>query len=100
MRERRLEPEARLHAVVHGRVQGVGYRYYTTQAAQHLNLCGWVANRWDGRVETVAEGTRDALAEFLTFLRRGPSSAIVAQVDAEWHAPTGEFGRFSVRYGP
>jgi acylphosphatase len=96
----RRKPEARLHAVVRGRVQGVGFRYYTTQAAQHLDLCGWVANRWDGRVETVAEGTRDALVEFLTLLHCGPSSAIVAQIDAEWHASTGEFERFSVRYRP
>ena len=46
--------QARLHAVVHGRVQGVSFRYYTTRAAQRLVLIGWVANRWDGAVRARA----------------------------------------------
>lgn len=99
------KPEARLHATVHGRVQGVNFRYYTVRAAQRLGLTGWVANRWDGTVETVAEGSREALGEFRAFLHRGSPSSFVQQVDDEWETPTGEFvcrqptgGRFRVRY--
>jgi len=91
-------PEARLHAVVHGRVQGVNFRYYTVRTAQQLGLTGWVANRRDGTVETVAEGSREALHEFRAFLRRGSPSAFVHQVQDEWEVPTGEFKRFGVRY--
>ena len=90
--------EARLHAIVHGRVQGVNFRYYTVHTAQQLGLTGWVANRWDGAVETVAEGPREALDQFRAFLHRGSPSAWVQQVDAEWQTSTGEFNRFRVRY--
>jgi acylphosphatase len=90
--------KARLHAIVRGRVQGVSFRYYTVSTAQRLGLVGWVANRWDGSVETVAEGTRKALDQFLAFLHKGPSAAMVESVDAKWHPPTGEFGSFRVRY--
>ena len=49
--EKKLKSEARLHAIVHGRVQGVNFRYYTVRTAQRLGLTGWVANRWEGTVE-------------------------------------------------
>ncbi len=94
----RSKPEARLHAVVHGYVQGVNFRYYTVHTAQRLGLTGWVANRRDGTVETIAEGRRKALDEFWAFLHRGPPSAVVRQVDVEWEDPSGEFERFGVRY--
>jgi acylphosphatase len=92
------KPEGRLHATVHGRVQGVNFRYYTIRAAQRLGLTGWVANRWDGTVETVAEGPREALNQFSAFLHRGSPSAVVDRVDVTWETPTGQFGRFGVRY--
>jgi acylphosphatase len=92
------KPEARLQAVVHGRVQGVNFRYYTVHEAQRLGLTGWVANRWDGTVEAVAEGSREALSKFRAFLHRGSPSAFVQQVDDRWESPTGEFERFRVRY--
>jgi acylphosphatase len=96
--EKEPKTEARLHAVVHGRVQGVNFRYYAIRTAQRLDLTGWVANRWDSAVETVAEGRREALDEFLQFLHRGSPSAMVQQVDVKWETPTGEFERFGVRY--
>lgn len=96
--ENEFQPEARLHAVVHGRVQGVNFRYYTVRSAQQLGLTGWVANRWDGCVETIAEGAREALNEFHDFLHRGPPSAMVQRVEAAWETPTGQFRHFGVRY--
>jgi acylphosphatase len=96
--EKEPKTEARLHAVVHGRVQGVNFRYYTIRTAQRLDLTGWVANRWDGAVETVAEGRREALDEFLQFLHRGSPSAMVQHVDVTWGTPTGQFRHFGVRY--
>jgi len=96
--EKKLKSEARLHAIVHGRVQGVNFRYYTVRTAQRLGLTGWVANRWEGTVETVSEGRREALNEFRAFLHRGPPSSVVQRVDVEWETPTGEFERFGVRY--
>ena len=98
MDEERAKPEACLHAVVHGLVQGVNFRYYTVHTARRLGLTGWVANRWDGAVETIAEGSRAALDQFHTFLHQGSPSASVERVEAQWEAPTGEFEYFQVRY--
>ncbi|TMD54260.1 MAG: acylphosphatase, partial [Chloroflexi bacterium] len=62
-----------LHAYVHGRVQGVGFRYFVAQKAQSLGLRGYVRNEYDGSVEVLAQGPRPALEHLLTYLRRGPS---------------------------
>lgn len=91
-------PNARLRAIVDGRVQGVNFRYYTQRRATELGLTGYVRNRWDGTVEAVAEGPQPQLEGLLAFLRVGPRSAFVTEVDIEWMAPTGEFRRFEVRY--
>jgi acylphosphatase len=89
---------ARLQAIVHGRVQGVSFRYYTQRRADELGLTGYVRNLWNGTVEVVAEGRREVLEELLAFLHVGPRAAFVTQVDAEWPGPTGAFTRFEVRY--
>jgi acylphosphatase len=89
-------PEKRLRAIVRGRVQGVGYRYFVQMAAIGLHLDGRVANLPDGSVEVVAEGSRDALEQFISALWQGPRSARVEAVEEHWSEPTGEFGEFAV----
>ncbi|HEX2657274.1 MAG TPA: acylphosphatase [Polyangia bacterium] len=79
----------RLFAIVHGRVQGVGFRAATLQTARALELAGWVRNRPDGSVETVADGDELALKRLESFLRRGPPGAHVRHVDVSWE-PAGE----------
>jgi len=88
----------RFRAVVHGRVQGVNFRYYTRQRARGLGLVGYVRNRWDGTVEVVSEGRPDALRRLLAWLHTGPSMAHVSRVEVRWEPPEGEFQRFEVRY--
>lgn len=88
----------RLRAVIAGRVQGVNFRYYTTRTARSLGLAGWIANRRDGTVETVAEGHPAELSQFLAFLQKGPPAASVSTVTCTWEAATGEFEDFQVRY--
>jgi acylphosphatase len=90
---------ARLDAVISGRVQGVGYRYFVVGSAARLGLAGWVANLLDGHVRCVAEGPRRDLEALLADLRRGPAGARVADVSATWLPETGEFDGFSVRPG-
>jgi acylphosphatase len=87
---------ARLHATVHGRVQGVSFRYYAVRKAESLGLTGWVANRTNGTVETVAEGRREDLDEFVGYLHHGPPAAQVVRVEARWGRPTGEYDDFRV----
>jgi acylphosphatase len=88
---------ARLHAIVEGRVQGVGFRAFVEQSAEALELKGWVRNRWEGSVEVVAEGERQDLEKLLAALRRGPRASGVSEVRFEWLPATGEFTYFSVR---
>lgn len=90
--------EERLEAIVHGRVQGVSFRYHTRRQAQALGLTGYVRNRWDGTVEVVAEGPPEALGQLLEFLRQGPPAAFVTEVETRWAAPTGQFETFGVRF--
>jgi acylphosphatase len=94
----RRHARTRLQAIVHGRVQGVSFRYYTQQRARDLGLTGYVRNVWDGTVEVVAEGQRPAVEELLAFLHTGPRAAFVTQVDTKWPIPIGGFDRFEVRY--
>jgi acylphosphatase len=75
----------RLHAIVRGEVQMVGFRYFVIEEARRLGLSGWVRNGDDGRtVEVVAEGDEAALLRVEALLREGPPSARVEAVDAEW----------------
>jgi len=64
-----------------GRVQGVGYRYWTERVAGELGLSGWVRNRRDGTVEAVFSGAPDDVAEMIERCRAGPPSAQVTSVD-------------------
>jgi acylphosphatase len=86
----------RLHAYVSGSVQGVGFRYFVMQAANEHHLTGWVRNRFDGRVEVMAEGEHEALNGFLIQLRRGPVSAVVEDVQYDFSNARGDHPRFMV----
>jgi len=66
---------------ISGRVQGVGFRWFTLRQAQALGLVGWTRNLPDGRVEVVAKGRAESLAEMETALHRGPRMARVDNVD-------------------
>jgi acylphosphatase len=88
----------RLVALVIGRVQGVGFRYFVQDEARRLNLVGFTRNLAEGRtVEVVAEGGRGALEQFLRVLRQGPPGSYVEHVGMSWEPATGEFGGFGIR---
>ena len=87
----------RLHSIVEGYVQGVGFRYFVLDAANTLGVTGWVRNRMDGNVEVLAEGERSSLDKLLQALYHGPRSAKVFNVTEEWQPASGEFTSFSIR---
>ena len=89
----------RLDAVVRGRVQGVGFRYFVLAEAMRLGVIGWVANERDGAVRCVAEGSRARLELLLGLLREGPRGAWVDDVGATWGPAAGDLRDFSVRSG-
>ena len=87
----------RVEAVVHGRVQGVGFRYFVLRVADGLPISGWVANEGDGTVRCVAEGSRADLERLLSALRQGPGGAVVEKVTEQWSTATGGMSAFGVR---
>jgi acylphosphatase len=78
------EPDTRLTAWVRGRVQGVGFRWWTRSRALELGLTGYVANRIDGRVLVVAQGPREDCEELLRLLQSGATPGRVDNVIADW----------------
>lgn len=68
---------------IHGRVQGVSYRYWTQKKAQNLGLYGWVRNRADGSVEAIAHGQAEQVEALITACKKGPALASVKHIDVE-----------------
>jgi len=95
------EPDVRLTAWVRGRVQGVGFRWWTRCRALELGLTGYAANLDDGRVLVVAQGPREAAERLLQLLEGGAASPSrpghVDEVVAEWSEPQEQFNGFVER---
>ena len=92
-------PNASLHAVIRGRVQGVGFRDFVMTRASSLGLTGYVRNLSDGRsVEVVAEGPRVQLDRFIEQLREGPRGAQVQSLETHWGPVTGLHSDFGARF--
>lgn len=83
--------------LVTGRVQGVGFRFFTEAVALREGLGGWVRNTADGRVEAYAEGDDEAVLRFERALRTGPAGARVDDVTVTIEAPGGRAPMFSIR---
>lgn len=74
--------------VIHGRVQGVGYRDWTRHVARGREIEGWVRNRRDGSVEAVFAGSADEVAGMIEACWKGPSSARVERIDEHDATPS------------
>lgn len=85
-----------LHFIIEGRVQGVGFRYFTKEHALSLGLTGWVRNTFDGNVEGYAEGPKDKLEIWLQHLHRGPQSSFVIKITKNWTDPQRKFKSFQI----
>lgn len=93
------DPPSHLEVIVHGRVQGVGFRMYAGASARARGLVGWVANEPDGSVRAVAEGPRSGLDAFARDLAEGPPGSVVDRIETSWSTATGTFDRFALRSG-
>ncbi|MGF7087313.1 acylphosphatase [Kroppenstedtia sanguinis] len=90
-------PLKRMHLIVHGRVQGVGFRYYTQKVAQEHGILGWVKNRSDATVEIDAQGPAEMLEPFLKAVQKGSPASKVSRIQREQRNPT-HFHTFEIRY--
>ena len=82
--------------VISGRVQGVGFRWFTREAARREGVTGWVRNLPDGRVEAFVEGEAESVDRMERALRQGPGGARVTDVFVDNDEPAGSFKDFSV----
>lgn len=87
--------EVTKHLIITGRVQGVGFRFYMERKARELGVTGWVRNRRDGSVEAVVQGTTGAVEAMIAWARRGPPSAVVAEVRVT--DASGDYAAFDTR---
>ncbi len=86
----------RLELHIHGRVQGVAFRWYARGTARALGLTGWVRNQPDGSVKLVAEGPPEALDALLRWAGRGPDRARVDKVEEFRGEPSGTMTSFEI----
>ena len=82
---------------IRGRVQGVGYRYFTQRIALRLGVRGWVRNVPNGEVEVYAEADGTVLSQFRRELERGPVASEVSAVVEEAAERTDRFSSFEIR---
>jgi len=93
-----LTSTMRVHIIVEGLVQGVGFRWFVQRRAEALGITGWVRNMYNGDVEIEAEGDRSLLEEFLKEVKVGPHSAHVSNLKIEWmESKPPYYERFDIR---
>ena len=83
--------------IVSGRVQGVGYRFFTERAAAKHNVLGWSMNLPDGRVALEIEAVEDDARSFIKELEQGPPMARVEDVKVSWKTHQGKFINFTIK---
>jgi acylphosphatase len=83
---------------IHGKVQGVGFRFFATRVARRLGLKGWIQNTRDGSVAAAVEGDSDAIDRWIEELREGPRYAEVSRIDQQRSEFRGQFGDFDVKF--
>ena len=86
----------RRRVIVHGRVQGVGFRVTVARAAGTRRVAGWVRNRPDGAVEAAFEGEPDAVESLVRWCEEGPRGAVVDRIEVSEEEPEGLLG-FEIR---
>jgi len=83
---------------IHGKVQGVGFRFFATRIARRLGLSGWIQNNRDSTVEALVEGEAATIDEWLEELREGPRYAEVTKIDQDRKEFSGKLPEFDVKF--
>ncbi|MDF2909412.1 acylphosphatase [Sporolactobacillus laevolacticus] len=93
------EPERiiSLHLVVEGRVQAVGFRYFTWQTANVYRISGWVRNREDGSVEIAAEGEETDIKQFVKTIKKGSPFSRIKHVDIYEYSEPKNYKLFEIK---
>jgi acylphosphatase len=91
-------PKEQRHIRIHGKVQGVGYRFFATRVARRLGLKGFIQNNRDGTVEATVEGEKTAIDEWIEELKEGPRYAEVTKIDQDTRDFSGKLPDFDVKF--
>jgi len=83
---------------IHGKVQGVGYRFFATRVARRAGLKGYITNERDGTVAAAVEGEKQDIDDWIEELKEGPRYAEVTKIDQETKEYTGRLGDFDVKF--
>ena len=92
------ESQARVHLLISGMVQMVGFRYFVERKARQYGLVGYTRNLPDDRVEVEVEGEKGMLEELVKDCRVGPPAARVTNVQVDWKPYQGEFKQFQIAF--
>jgi len=84
------------HIIVHGRVQGVGFRFFVQHVGNRLGLCGDVRNCPDSTVEIIVEGDAGRIADLIEQVEKGHSLARVQHVEVVDIPVKGTYSSFSI----
>mgnify|MGYP002624723630 CR=1 FL=1 len=87
-----------IRATLIGKVQGVGFRYFTKKTANALDLTGWVRNCEDGTVELCAQGPEDTLQTFMHQIEQAFPGASVDDLVLTWHAVETPYKHFEITF--
>ncbi|MGD9899538.1 MAG: acylphosphatase [Calditrichaceae bacterium] len=85
-----------MRVFVKGRVQGIGYRWFARENADELNVTGYVRNLPNGEVEVFVEGEQAKIIDYLSRLRKGPSMAVVTDLEINQYPYENRFKKFKV----
>ena len=92
-----MSEDVRMTAWVRGAVQEVGFRWWTRSRALEIGLLGYASNLSDGRVQVVAQGSREQCERLLDLLRHGDTPGRVDGVTEIWGAPEARYQGFAIR---
>jgi acylphosphatase len=86
------------HIIIHGFVQGVGFRQFVKSTARKIGLTGWVKNTSDGRVEILVQGPKEGIEDLVVACKKGPFLSEVKSVQIEWEKETEKFKSFEINH--
>jgi len=86
-----------LEIVLHGRVQGIGFRWTISNYARNNNLNGWVANQSDSSVKAILQGNKNQLDNFLDWIKKSPGFSKVTSLDFKINKPKQIFRDFTIK---
>ncbi len=87
-----------LHAIIHGRVQAIGFRTTARSFAEQMDLKGIVRNKLDGSVEIIAQGTKEHLEKFVDKLKTAFNGDYIEEIEISYVEPKASYEGFSIAF--